>query len=140
MNAAVSKLLNNANLTIRDISKKTNVPTTTLSNALNKPIESWSIRVLNAIAAGLDKRPGDLLNMLQPTAYTLDINDENQSIQGVVIPDRFMYQQIRGVIEASHLEGWNPEKSDIEYILDSVINPDPRELKRIDEIWGKDNE
>ncbi|KJY59028.1 uncharacterized protein JF75_05590 [Lactobacillus kimbladii] len=138
MNAAVSKLLNNANLTIRDISKKTNVPTTTLSNALNKPIESWSIRVLNAVAAGLDERPGDLLNMLQPKVYILDINDENQSIQGVVIPDKFMYQQIRGVVEASHLEGWNPEKSDIEYILDSVINPDPKELKRIDEIWGKD--
>ena len=138
MNAAISKLLNNANLTIRDISKKTNVPTTTLSNALNKPIESWSIRVLNAVAAGLDERPGDLLNMLQPKAYILDINDENQSIQGVVIPDKFMYQQIRGVVEASHLEGWNPEKSDIEYILDSVINPDPKELKRIDEIWGKD--
>ncbi|WP_255409568.1 hypothetical protein [Lactobacillus sp. ESL0228] len=43
--------------------------------------------------------------MLQPKAYTLDINDKNKSIQGiVVIPDKFMYQQIRGVIKASHLE------------------------------------
>ncbi len=40
-----------------------------------KPIETWSVRVLNAFASGLNERAGDLLNMLQSKEYKLDIND-----------------------------------------------------------------
>ena len=100
-----------------------------------KPIETWSVRVLNAFASGLNERAGDLLNMLQSKEYKLDINDEKQTIQGVYVSDKAMYLELRGVIEASHLEGWNPIKKDIESVLDGVLNPDPEEVKEIMEIW-----
>ena len=70
-----------------------------------KPIETWSVRVLNAFASGLNERAGDLLNMLQSKEYKLDINDEKQTIQGVYVSDKAMYLELRGVIVASHLEG-----------------------------------
>lgn len=43
--------------------------------------------------------------MLQSKEYKLDINDEKQTIQGVYVSDKAMYFELRGVIEASHLEG-----------------------------------
>ena len=73
--------------------------------------------------------------MLQSKEYKLDINDEKQTIQGVYVSDKAMYLELRGVIEASHLEGWNPIKKDIESVLDGVLNPDPEEVKEIMEIW-----
>ena len=51
-----------------------------------------------------------------------------------------MYLELRGVIEASHLEGWNPIKKDIESVLDGVLNPDPEEVKEIMEIWEGSDE
>ena len=73
--------------------------------------------------------------MLQSKEYKLDINDEKQTIQGVYVSDKAMYLELRGVIEASHLEGWNPTKKDVESVLDGVLNPDPEEVKEIMEIW-----
>ena len=105
-----------------------------------KPIKTWSVRVLNAFASGLNERAGDLLNMLQSKEYKLDINDEKQTIQGVYVSDKAMYLELRGVIEASHLEGWNPTKKDVESVLDGVLNQDPEEVKEIMEIWEGSDE
>ncbi len=51
-----------------------------------------------------------------------------------------MCLELRGVIEASHLEGWNPTKKDVESVLDGVLNPDPEEVKEIMEIWESSDE
>ena len=51
--------------------------------------------------------------------------------------DKAMYFELRGVIVASHLEGWDPIKKDVESVSDGVLNPDPEEVKEIMEIWGK---
>ena len=73
--------------------------------------------------------------MLQSKEYKLDINDEKQTIQGVYVSDKAMYFELRGVIVASHLEGWDPIKKDVESVSDGVLNPDPEEVKEIMEIW-----
>ena len=73
--------------------------------------------------------------MLQSKEYKLDINDEKQTIQGVYVSDKAMYFELRGVIVASHLEGQDPTKKDVESVLDGVLNPDPEEVKEIMEIW-----
>lgn len=39
-----------------------------------------------------------------------------------------MFQQIRGVIEASHLEELNPSSAD-----NVVMHPDPKDLERVSE-------
>lgn len=71
--------------------------------------------------------------------YSLEIDNENQTIQGVFISDKFLFQEMRGVIEASHLEGWNPTADDVQDILNSANNPDPAMIKRFKEIWNSDN-
>lgn len=140
MTATIKKLLNSQNLSLNDVATISNVPLTTLRSSITKPIEKWSIRVLNAFAKSLDTPAGDLLNMLEQKEYSLEIDNKNQTIQGVFIRDKFVFQEMRGVIEASHLEGFNPTAKDIEDIRNSVMNPDPQEVERIDKIWGGDNE
>lgn len=67
-------------------------------------------------------------------SYKLNIDDTRQTIQGIVIPDKEMYQQIRFVIENNHLEGWKPEKEDVEYLLKNAMHPDPKLIKHIKNI------
>lgn len=138
MSATIVKLLESKNMSVTKVSEISNVPLSTLRNAIVKPIETWSIRVLNAFAIGLGERPGDLLNVLEAQPYILDINDDTQTIQGVFIADKETYQQIRTVVEVNHLEGWNPTKSDILELLDEAINPDPQVAKRFEEVWEQE--
>lgn len=138
MSATIVKLLESKNMSVTKVSEISNVPLSTLRNAIVKPIETWSIRVLNAFAIGLGERPGDLLNVLEAQPYILDINDETQTIQGVFIADKETYQQIRTVVEVNHLEGWNPTKPDIQELLDEAINPDPQVAKRFEEVWEQE--
>ena len=140
MSATIVKLLKSKNISVAKVAEASNVPLSTLRNSIVKPIETWSIRVLNAFAIALKEKPGDLLNMLETQPYILDINDETQTIQGVFIANKEIYQQIRTVVEVNHLEGWNPTKSDIQELLDEAIQPDPVVAERFEEIWGKDNE
>ena len=135
MTTVIMNLLDQYNLTLSDISKISNVPLSTLTNAAKKPIESWSIRVLNAFAKGLSRKSSDLLDTLQPDNYSLDINDKRQTIQGVYIPDKQEYFNLRAVVQAEHLEGWNPTKKDIEYVYHGVINPKTKYLKEYHELF-----
>lgn len=140
MSATIVKLLKSKNISVAKVAEASNVPLSTLRNSIVKPIETWSIRVLNAFAIALKEKPGDLLNMLETQPYILDINDETQTIQGVFIANKEIYQQIRTVVEVNHLEGWNPTESDIQELLDEAIQPDPVVAERFEEIWGQDNE
>lgn len=136
MATVINNILDNQHLSLGDISKKSGVALSTLKNAAKKPIENWSIRVLNAFAEGLDTKPTKLLGELQPDGYSLKIDNKKQTIQDVYIPDKEQFQQIRFVVESEHLEGWNPTKKDIEYLLDEAINPDPKLDDEIDKVFG----
>ena len=140
METTINRLLKSKNIGFLEVAEKSAVSDSTLRKAAAKPLENWSVRVLNAFATALGLRAGDLLNMLQPKEYKLDINDKNQTIQGVYVSDKSMYLELRGVIEASHLEGWNPTKKDVEFVLDGVLNPDPEEVKEIMGIWEDSDE
>ena len=39
------------------------------------------------------------------------------------------YFNMRAVVQAEHLEGWNPTKKDIEYVYKEITNPKPEYLK-----------
>lgn len=137
MATVIMNMLDQDNLTLSDISKISNVPISTLNNAAKKPIESWSIRVLNAFAKGLSKKASVLLDELQPENYTLEINDQKQMIQGVYIADKQEYYNMRAVVQAEHLEGWNPTKQDIEYVYKEITNPKSEYLKEYHELFGE---
>ena len=44
-------------------------------------------------------------------------NDKKQTIQGVSIPDSRKYLQLKSIISAQHLEGFNPTAADIKHLL-----------------------
>lgn len=138
MTEMIMNLLSSRDLSLKKVAEKSDVSINTLKKSVHKPIESWSIRVLNAFAIGLDTSPGELLNTLEPTPYILNINDHEQTIQGVFIADKETFQQIRAVIEANHLEGWNPTASDVQDLLNSANNPNPDMVKRFNEIWNEE--
>lgn len=140
MATIIMNMLDKDNLTLSDISRITNVPISTLTNAAKKPIENWSIRVLNAFAKGLGKKASTLLDELQPKDYTLEIDDKNQMIQGVYITDKQEYLNMRAVVQAEHLEGWNPTKKDIEYVYEEITNPKSEYLKEYHELFGNNND
>ena len=140
MTTVIEKLMDSKSITTTDVAMKSNVSDSTLRKAAKKPIESWSVRVLNAFATGLEENAGDLLNMLQPEQYTLEIDNEKQTIQGVLIPDKAVFQQIRGAVQATHLEGWNPTSDDIKAIRENVMHPAPADVERIKGIWRDSNE
>ncbi|TSO26298.1 helix-turn-helix domain-containing protein [Lactobacillus sp. LL6] len=125
MTTTISAILNNNNLTVADIASKSGVARSTLGNAIKKPIESWSIRVLNAFAKGLGMQSPDLLSKLQSDNYELKIDDKHQMIQGIQISDKELYQQVKFAVVNNHLEGWQPTRDDILYLLKEVQNPDP---------------
>lgn len=136
MATVISNLLKENKLSIYDVAKISGVPKSTLANSIKKPIESWSIRVLNAFAEGLRKQPSQLLDILQPSNYILKINDKEQTIQGVYISDKETYQQIKFVVQMEHLEGWNPTSDDIKYLLHNANHPDPEIDDQLDDIFG----
>lgn len=138
MTEMIMNLLSSRDLSLKKVAEKSDVSINTLKKSVHKPIESWSIRVLNAFAIGLDTSPGELLNTLEPTPYILNINDHEQTIQGVFIADKETFQQMRAVIEANHLEGWNPAASDVQDLLNSANNPNPDMIKRFNEIWNEE--
>lgn len=136
----ILNLLDNQNLSLKKVSEISGVPFSTLNNAAKKPIENWSIRVLNAFAMGLGETPAKLLDFLQPNNYQLVINDDKQTIQNVYIPNQNIYYNIRAVVEAEHLEGWNPTKQDIQYLLDQANHPDPDLMREYQSLFGDNHD
>lgn len=70
----------------------------------------------------------------------LKIDNQHQTIQGIYIPSKESFQQIRFVVENNHLEGWNPSPDDIEHLLKTVTNPDLKIVKEYQNIFGDNNE
>jgi transcriptional regulator with XRE-family HTH domain len=139
MATVIMNLLAQRNLSIYDVARKSGVSKSTLQNASEKPIENWSIRVLNAFAKGLGKKSSELLDILQPNNYNLEINNSAQTIQGVYIPNKQTFLNIRFTVEMEHMEGWNPTKRDIEYLLNEAERPDPELTAQIEQVFGKQN-
>lgn len=73
---------------------------------------------------------------MQIDGYELEINNKEQTIQGVYIPDKGLFQQVRFVVESEHLEGWNPKTKDIKYLLNTLNHPDSELDDEIDKLFG----
>lgn len=60
----VQELLTEHNLSVKDISKDQDIPYTTLQSAVKRPVKSWSVAVLQAIAKELNMGEEKLINLL----------------------------------------------------------------------------
>lgn len=67
----------------------------------------------------------------------IEINNQKQTIQGVHISNREIFQQIRFTVENNHLEGWNPSKEEIEYLLSKATQADSELEKEYQNIFGE---
>ena len=47
----------------------------------------------------------------------LEINSDKQTIQGVLIANTSDFLNLRAILQAEHLEGFNPTKKDVEEII-----------------------
>lgn len=47
----------------------------------------------------------------------LEINNDRQTIQGVLIANTSDFLSLRAIVQAEHLEGFNPTKKDVEEII-----------------------
>lgn len=139
METTITKLIKNKNISISQIARNSNVPKSTLISATKRPVETWTVKTLIAFAEGLEMKASQLFEMLVKTPYKLKINDEAQTIQGVYIPDKEAFKIIRFSVLSNHMEGWKPNKADIEELLDSYYRPDPEDIEAYEEIFGKYN-
>lgn len=135
MATTISALLNEQQLAIADLASQSGIDQAALAKAVEKPVATWSIAVLNAFAQGLGMQASDLLNQLQPNDYKLQIDDQKQIIQGLHISDYKLYQQVKFAVVNDHLEGWQPKREDVQYLLAEIQRPDPEFDERYKELF-----
>lgn len=67
---------------------------------------------------------------------SLIIDDQSQSIQGVKIPDRAIYQNIEFVVKSNVMEGWQPTSADIEELKSFMETEHPKLEHQFKTIFG----
>lgn len=95
---------------------------------VRETVYSMSVRFLRHV--------NNIMKISNIEEYKLEINNKEQIIQGIYILGKEVYQQIRFVVEMEHLEGWNPTRNDIQYLLDTVKHPNPKLDVEIDKLFG----
>ena len=63
----------------------------------------------------------------------LEINNDKQTIQGVLIANTSDFLNLRAILQAEHLEGFNPTKEDVEEIIKKSKQKD----KDFDQLYQK---
>lgn len=135
----ITAILKENNKTLTEIAAITGVPVSTLRAAARTPIDNWPIGVLTAFAQALNETPSELFKKLKPENYELLIDNEAQTIQGIKIPDRTLFLQIRFAVESEYLEGWEPAPADVKDLVYSAKHPDPQMLADYQRIFWQKN-
>lgn len=63
----------------------------------------------------------------------LEINSKQQTIQGVPLANTSNFLSLRAILQAEHLEGFNPTKEDVE----EIIKKSKQEDKDFDRLYQK---
>lgn len=139
MEARVEQYLSAHAISLQKISKTSGVALSTLSAALNKPIENWSVRILNAVSQTTGERPSEVLQQLQPENFELELDDEQLTIQGVQFDDEYTYANVLNAVLSNVYEGWQPTMQDVQRGKDLLTTPDPELAARYAEIFNEED-
>lgn len=121
---------------LADIASKSGISKATLSRAFNRPVSTWTIQILNRVAAAINESPEKLLRLLQDDRYLLAINDQAQTIQGVRIPDLTTYRNVKFVVKSNVMEGWQPHYSDVKGLTEFTEAAHPELEQKFKDIFG----
>ena len=122
----IMTMLDDQKVSLTDVANVANIGLSTLSTAVKRPVDTWSLRIINGLARALYMQPGELVNRIQDVPFELDVNDQKQTIQGVFISDSTQYKQIKFVVNSTVMEGWEPDVKDIERLKLEAANPNSR--------------
>ena len=131
MTTAIRAFLKQNDLTIRRISRTSGISASTLSSTFKRPINSWSIGILNNLANITHSIPTRVLQDLQTNQWKLEINSRQQTIQGVKITPKVVFQRLRFIVMNEYFEGWKPNHNDIKMLLRSNQKPNQLVKKTI---------
>ena len=135
MDATVKQLLKDNYLTLREISKQSSISEATLSSTFSRPIDTWPVRVLKALAKSLNLRINELDVMLSAKPFTLDVDEDKHMIQGVKVPDELFFS-VYSSVNFNVMEGW-PSANDIENLVNQMQQSDVTLDEEINKLWKK---
>lgn len=136
MDVKVEQLLKDNSLTLRDISEQSLISETMLSSAFSKPIDTWSVRVLKALAKSLNLRIDELDAKLSAKPFTLDVDEDKHMIQGVKVPNDLFFS-VYSSVNFNVMEGWQPSANDIENLVNQMQQSDVTLDEEINKLWTK---
>ena len=105
--------LENHNLQIAGIEKKSGISFNKIKLALNKDVSLWKVQILEALADSASLSLEETFNILKGKEYQFLLDDENMTIQGVKFDDPMKYFAVRNSVLSGVYEGWQPTKEDI---------------------------
>lgn len=135
----INEIMDSYGVNLTDIAEQSGISKTTLSNAFKRSTDSWTIRILNGVALALNETPSKVLVLLQGDHYRLQINDQDQTIQGVHITDPDDYRNIKFAVKNNVMEGWRPTRADIEDLKAFIGVPHPELETEYRETFGEND-
>lgn len=136
MAITIQQLLQHHQLSIDELAKSTGINKEVLQGTLQQPVATWTVDFLNEMAAALAQTPSHLLAQLQDESFTLTIDPQQQTIQGVEFKDPQLFAQIQSAVKISCMEGWHPTAVDIVDLLNVATHPQPQLEQEFEQVFG----
>ncbi len=92
---AIINILKTNNMTVAFVAQESGLDVAQVNETLKRPVATWSIQILNALADALGECPGELLERIQDFDFHLHTDDDQLTIQHVQFQTPSSYQQVR---------------------------------------------
>ena len=89
----IINILKTNNMTVAFVAQESGLDVAQVNETLKRPVATWSIQILNALADALGERPGELLERIQDFDFHLHTDDNQLTIQRVQFQTPSSYQQ-----------------------------------------------
>ncbi|MBB1100157.1 helix-turn-helix transcriptional regulator [Limosilactobacillus agrestis] len=136
----IINILRTNHITVAFVAQESGLDVAQVNKALQRPVATWSIQILNALADALGERPGELLEQIQDFPFQLQTDDGQLTIQHVQFQTLSSYQQVRFAVESNVLEGWEPTAKEVRMLREAAENPDDEMASEIERLFGDRDE
>lgn len=137
MAITIQQLLKNHQVSVDALAKAARVDKDDLQDRLHRPVDTWTIGLFNAMAAAVNQTPSHLLAQLQDESFTLEIDPQKQTVQGLEVTDRYVFSLIQSVVKISCMEGWQPTAAEIVDLVSIATSAQPKLDQDFEQIFGE---